>query len=239
MGTISTHHYIFLTLFPDLLQAITHHGLLGRARIRHLVSTQIVPLRNYAPPPQARVDDAPYGGGAGMVLRFDVLHGAWQAIQEQGPTYTILLSPQGKVLTQERATELTHYPRLLMVCGHYEGVDERFIEHCVDEEISIGDYVLSGGELAAGVVVDAVVRSIPEVLRNPESYYEDCFQGRGLKYAQYTRPATHLGQTVPEVLLSGDHQAIASYREAQRSTRTARKRPDLLCTSFSLKANGD
>lgn len=193
----------------------------------------LVQIRDFALDRHRTVDDSPYGGGEGMVLRADVLFSAWRSCawtrnRKKKSVRTVLLSPQGPCLTQKKAKELAKAHEIILVCGHYEGVDERFIEECVDEELSIGDYVLTGGELAAGVVVDAVSRLIPGVVGNERSITEDSLEGGLLKYPQYTRPAVFQGRAVPPVLTSGNHAEIAAWRQAQRLERTKKKRPDLL-----------
>lgn len=228
---VSLRSIQFLTLFPELIQPALQASLIGRAVERQLIQFGVVPIRNFATDKHRTVDDTPYGGGEGMLLRVDVLHAAWRSITHQAPKThrrTVLLSPQGKLLTQDKARELAGYEELILVCGHYEGVDERFIELCVDEELSIGDYVLTGGELPALVVADVVTRLIPGVVGNKDSVLQDSLEGGLLKYPQYTRPRAFEGLSVPEVLLSGNHQEIARWRQAQREERTERKRPDLL-----------
>ena len=181
-------------------------------------------LRDFAEDRHRTVDDRPYGGGEGMLLKPDVMHRGWKSMQK---AKTLYLSPQGTVLDQKKAWELSREPALNLICGHYEGVDQRFIEECVDEEISIGDYVLTGGELPAMVLMDTVVRLLPGVLGNPDSALKDSFQGGRLKYPQYTRPPEFLGKQVPEVLMSGNHPAIEKWRNDKSLESTLQKRPDL------------
>jgi tRNA (guanine37-N1)-methyltransferase len=222
----------FLTLFPEAFDSVLNASLLGKAQQRGLVSFQLVPIRQFATDKHRTTDDTPYGGGEGMVLKPDTLYAAWEYAGGQRPapakTATILLSPQGKVFNQEMAKELAQYSHLILVCGHYEGVDERFIDLCVDREVSIGDYVLTGGELPAMVMADSITRLIPGVVGNERSLSQDSLEQNLLKYPQFTRPRDFRGLSVPEVLLSGDHKAIAAWREAQARERTLRKRPDLL-----------
>jgi tRNA (guanine37-N1)-methyltransferase len=219
----------FLTLFPELFPAILGSSLLGKAQEKGLVSYSLTQIRDFSTDKHRTVDDTPYGGGAGMLIRADVLHAAWKSVQREGARVrTLLMSPQGQPLTQELAKRLaTENDELVIVCGHYEGVDERFIELCVDEEISIGDYVLTGGELPAMVVADAVTRVLPGVVGNENSVTGDSLEGGLLKYPQFTRPRVFEGIEVPEVLLSGNHQAIQKWRAEQSRERTRRKRPDL------------
>jgi tRNA (guanine37-N1)-methyltransferase len=206
-------------------------SLLGKARERGLVDYRLIQIRDFATDRHRTVDDTPYGGGEGMLLKADVLHAAWLSAlgsEPRGPGLrTILLSPQGALFTQGKARELATCSRLVFVCGHYEGVDERFVEHCVDEEISIGDYVLTGGELPALVLADAITRLVPGVVGNEQSITADSLENGLLKYPQYTRPRDFQGRSVPEVLLSGDHGEIARWRQGQMEERTRRKRPDL------------
>lgn len=208
-------------------------SLLGKARKKGLVEYFTHQIRDYATDKHRTVDDTPYGGGPGMLMRVDVLHSAWKAARQtaesQGDrTITILLSPQGPKFDQDMAKELaTGFDRVIFVCGHYEGVDERFIELCVDREVSIGDYVLTGGELPALVMTDTITRLLPGVVGNEDSIVQDSLEGGVVKYPQYTRPREYEGLAVPDVLLGGDHKAIDQWRRAQSEARTASKRPDL------------
>jgi tRNA (guanine37-N1)-methyltransferase len=230
-------NFQFLTLFPEVFSAVLGSSLLGKAKEKGLVSFNVIQIRDFATDRHRTVDDTPYGGGEGMLLKVDVLHAAWKAANESAKkaakadhpdTQTILMSPQGKLLTQETAKELAQSKNLIVVCGHYEGVDERFIELCVDQEISIGDYVLTGGELPAMVLADAVTRLLPGVVGNEDSVANDSLEGGLLKYPQYTRPKAFEGLEVPEVLMSGDHGKIEKWRKEQMLKRTSEKRPDLL-----------
>lgn len=221
-----------------MLEPVLSASLLGKARERGRVAYRFVQIRDYAENKHNRVDDTPYGGGEGMLIRADVLYRAWRAALPRRPaagakkkTATILLSPQGRPLTQEMARELAGYSKLVLVCGHYEGVDERFIDLCVDREVSIGDYVLTGGELPALVMADAITRLVPGVVGNARSLTEDSLERGLLKYPQFTRPREFRGLAVPEVLLGGDHRKIQAWRDEQARERTARKRPDLLPTA--------
>jgi tRNA (guanine37-N1)-methyltransferase len=226
-------HFQFLTLFPEVFSHVLDSSLLGKAKEQGLVSFHLTQIRDYAESKHRTVDDTPYGGGEGMLLKVDVLHSAWKAavdrISESGlqDTQTILMSPQGKLLTQEGAKELAKCKNLIVVCGHYEGVDERFITLCVDREVSIGDYVLTGGELPAMVLADTVTRLLPGVVGNENSVKNDSLEGGLLKYPQYTRPKNFEGLEVPEILLSGDHAKIEKWRMDQSIRRTREKRPDL------------
>ena len=220
----------FLTLFPEIFSSGLDASLLGKAVTKGIVSYQFTQIRDFTKDKHRTVDGSPYGGGEGMLLKADVLYDAWRSAlprKQKGAT-TILLSPQGTVLTQKKAQELASFKKLVLVCGHYEGVDERFIDLCVDQEISIGNYVLTGGELPALVLADVVTRLLPGVVGNARSLSEESLEKGLLKYPQYTRPRSFRGKEVPPILLGGDHQAIRAWREAQRIERTRRKRPDLL-----------
>lgn len=226
--------FSFLSLFPEIFNPVLSASLLGKARKKGLVTYETVAIRDFATDKHRTTDDTPYGGGEGMLLKADVLYSAWKKARGRvlkklaHKTQTLLLSPQGRLLTQPLAKKLaTECSHLILVCGHYEGVDERFIELCVDQEVSIGDYVLTGGELPALVVADAVTRLIPGVVGNADSVARDSLEGGLLKYPQYTRPREFMGLSVPDVLLSGDHRAIAAWREDQSRIRTSSKRPDL------------
>lgn len=224
--------FSFLTLFPELFGSVLNASLIGKAAQNGLVSFNLVNIRDFATDRHRTTDDTPYGGGEGMVLKVDVLHAAWRHAGGRKPapprSATILLSPQGERFDQTMAKELSGYESLILVCGHYEGVDERFIELCVDREVSIGDYVLTGGELPALVMADAITRLVPGVVGNERSLTQDSLEGGLLKYPQYTRPRDFQGLSVPDVLLGGDHGAISRWRQAQMKERTARKRPDLI-----------
>jgi tRNA (guanine37-N1)-methyltransferase len=222
----------FLTLFPEIFPPVLGASLLGKAQARGLVRYDFTQIRDFAIDKHRTVDDTPYGGGEGMLLRADVLERAWKSITEakkKSPRRkTILLSPQGELFTQKIAKKLAGCSELIFICGHYEGVDERFVERCVDLELSIGDYVLTGGELPAMAIADTVTRLVPGVVGNADSISEDSLEGDLLKYPQYTRPRVHEGLEVPEVLLSGDHGRIKAWRDEQRLKRTKERRPDLL-----------
>ncbi len=229
-----------VSLFPEFVAQLATHGVVGRAGERGLLSIHGWNPRDHAEGGYRRVDDRPFGGGPGMVMLVDPLQAALQAARaaDPAPTRTIYLSPQGARLTQAKVRELAALPRLLLLCGRYEGVDERLLQAEVDEELSIGDYVLSGGELAAAVVVDAVARLLDGALGDAESAVQDSFEGDGLlDCPHYTRPVEHPLGTVPAVLLSGNHAEIARWRRQQSLGRTWLRRPDLLDEAALSKAD--
>ena len=216
-----------LTLFPELFDAPIATSIVGRARESNLVEIVAHDLRRWAQDDRGTVDDAPYGGGGGMVLMPEPLGAALWELRESSEATTIYLAPDGERLTQGIANELALDDRLILVAGHYRGIDERIRERFIDRELSVGDYVLSGGELPALVLIDAIVRLIPGALGNFESALEDSFQNDLLDCPWYTRPRTYDGIDVPDVLLSGDQQAIRRWRRERAEERTAQRRPDL------------
>lgn len=218
-----------ISLFPDFMAQCARLGVVGRAQERALVEVHAWNPRDHAVGGYRRVDDRPFGGGPGMLMQIDPLRGALAAARaaDPAPAPLIHLSPQGRPLTQARVRELAALPRLILLCGRYEGVDERFIAAEADEEISIGDYVLSGGELAAAVLIDAVGRLQDGALNHPDSAGEDSFESGLLDCPHYTRPERHELGDVPAVLLSGDHAAIRRWRRQQSLLRTRARRPDL------------
>lgn len=219
-----------ITLFPSMFDAVTGHGITGRAVQRGLLELRLWSPRDYSDDKHRRVDDRSYGGGPGMVMRVQPLRDTLQAVRTSipGPRHVVYLSPQGRQLDQAGVAELAARENLVLIAGRYEGVDERFIEAEVDEEWSIGDYVLSGGELAAMVVIDAVTRLVPGVLGHEDSAEQDSFSAGLLDHPHYTRPEVVDGRAVPTVLQSGDHQAIARWRLKQALGRTWLRRPELL-----------
>jgi tRNA (guanine37-N1)-methyltransferase len=219
-----------LTLFPEAVEPYFATSIIGRATAAGVVSIHCTNIRSYATDKHSTVDDRPFGGGPGMVLMCEPLFRAVEAVEAADPTPAtrILLTPQGETLTQSLVQELAALPRLLVMCGHYEGFDERIREGLRPREISIGDYVLSGGEPAAMVLVDAVVRLLPGALGHAESCRDESFSHGLLEYPQYTRPREFRGMTVPDILLSGDHARIEKWRREQALERTRQRRPDLL-----------
>lgn len=219
-----------LTLFVDMISDGLSHGVTGRAIERGLVELGVHDIRQWSTNKHRNVDDAPYGGGPGMVMGPQAIVAALDALgSERAVSRTILLSPSGRRFDQERARELAALPEaVVLVCGRYEGVDARVADHFCDEELSLGDFVLSGGEVAAMAVIDAVARLIPGVLGNEDSPLEESLEGHLLEYPQYTRPREFRGHEVPDVLLSGNHAEIARWRREQAVQRTAERRPDLL-----------
>jgi tRNA (guanine37-N1)-methyltransferase len=216
-----------VTIFPELVQGVLGHGLLKRAIESKRLTVEVANLRDYAHDRHRQVDDAPFGGGGGMVLKPEPLCEAVEAVKQPGER-VVLLSPQGAPLTHATALALAAYPGLVLLCGRYEGVDERVRETVVDEEVSIGDYVLMGGELPALVLLETVARHVPGVLGNEDSAGAESFAAGVLDFPHYTRPADFRGRKVPEVLLSGDHASVAKWRRAEALRQTWLKRPDLL-----------
>jgi len=218
-----------LTLFPEFFGSPLGESLLKRAQANGLAEISTIDIRDYSTDKHRTVDDVPFGGGAGMVMKAEPLVGALEAARAVNPDAPrILLTPQGERLTQAMAWELSKGPGMILTCGHYEGVDERVREGWIDREISIGDFVLTGGEPAALVLLDAVVRLIPGVVGNQESLVDESFSSGRLEYPHYTRPRVFRDMEVPEVLLSGHHAKIEEWRRAQSESRTRERRPDLI-----------
>lgn len=219
-----------LTLFPGAFVGPLDVSIIKRAREDGLLELQVHDIREHALDRHRSVDDTPFGGGQGMVMRIDVLDRALEHVQSLANQrgLVVFLSPQGEKLDDTLVRELATNERLVLVCGRYEGVDERFVEHCVDREISIGDYILTGGELPAMVLIDAVARHIPGALGDETSPEEESFVDGLLEHPQYTRPAEYKGWIVPEILLSGHHAKIEKWKKEQREVRTRERRPDLL-----------
>ena len=214
-----------LTLFPEMFSSL-NESIIGRAKKNKQININLVNVRDFSENKHNKVDDTPYGGGAGMVMMPDVVYRAYQSLNNKD-TKVIYMSPQGKTLDQKKVVELSKEEHLIILCGHYEGIDQRVLDKIVDEEISIGDYVLTGGELPAMVLIDSVSRYVEGVL-SEDSIKEESFSNGLLEYPQYTRPEVFEGMKVPEILLSGNHQRIDEWRKEQSLEITKKKRPDLL-----------
>ena len=219
-----------LTLFPEMISGGLNPGIIGRAVRENIISLNVVNIRDYTLDRHGSVDDYPYGGGAGMVMQAQPIYDAYLALVKKigYRPRTVYLTPQGPAFTQNAAKTLAQEADLIFLCGHYEGVDERVLEEIVTDYVSIGDYVLTGGELPAMVMIDAISRMVPGVLTNEDSGSRESFEGNLLEYPQYSRPAEWNGKKAPEVLLSGDHRRIEDWRREQSILRTKRYRPDLL-----------
>lgn len=218
------------TLFPEMCEAVLGESIVGRARKAGKIQIHCRQIREYTNDKHRRVDDTPYGGGMGMVMQCEPIYNCYKAVCDEIGTkpHTIYMSPKGKVFTQQRAVELSKMENILIICGHYEGVDQRIIDRIVDEEISIGDYVLTGGEIPAMTVVDAVARMCDGVLSDEACFKDESIYSGLLEYPQYTRPETWEGESVPAVLLSGHHKNIEKWRLEKSIEITAERRPDLL-----------
>ncbi len=218
-----------LTLFPDTVGDVLSESILGRAQERSFIKIEAHQIREYTDNKQNQVDDYPYGGGRGAIMQAEPLYRCWNAVRgmAEEPVHTIYMSPCGHTFTQADAIRLSKLPRLVLVCGHYEGIDQRFIDECVDEEISLGDFVLTGGEIAAMAVTDAVCRMVPGVLADPECFEDESHYNGLLEYPQYSRPAIWRGREVPEILLSGNHANVEKWRRKQSLLRTRERRPDM------------
>lgn len=234
-----------MTLFPELVSTVLGESIIGRAQKNGTIDINVFNIRDYSEDKHRRVDDTPYGGGKGMLMMAPPIYNCYRAITDRTdreteaeknsdgeyPPHkrrTIYMSPTGKVLTQQKAKELSEYDELIILCGHYEGVDQRIIDEIIDEEISIGDYVLTGGEIPACILVDCVARLCEGVLADPECYEKESFSDGTLEYPQYTRPYEFHGMKVPDVLISGHHANIDKWRDLASIERTRKNRPDLL-----------
>lgn len=219
-----------LTLFPEMCESVLSESIIGRARMAEKVELSCHNIRDFANNKHNKVDDMPYGGGMGMVMAAEPIYNAYKSLYNEGEEkpHLVYLSPKGKTFNQQKAVELSKLPRLVLLCGHYEGIDERVIEEIVDEEISIGDFVLTGGELPALAVADAVCRMLPGVLSDELCFSEESHFDGLLEYPQYTRPAVWMDRQVPEVLLSGNHANIEKWRRCKSLKITMEKRPDML-----------
>ncbi len=219
-----------MTLFPEMIEGIVSHSILGRAVREGIIEVNAINIRDFSKDKHKHVDDYPYGGGAGMVMKAEPIYDCYKSIDEDARenARVIYLSPQGRVFDQQYAKELSKEENIVFLCGHYEGVDERILEELNAEELSIGDFVLTGGELAVSVVIDSVSRLISGVLGKDESFENESFSDGLLEYPQYTRPEEFMGRRVPDVLLSGHHANIEKWRREQSIIRTYEKRPDLM-----------
>lgn len=222
-------NFHILTLFPEMVMQGLHTSILGRAVEKQCISIEAVNIRDYTTNKHGKVDDYIYGGGAGMLMQAQPVYDAYQAVARNlnGPVRVIYVTPQGRTFHQEMAKELAKEENLIFLCGHYEGIDERVLEEIVTDYVSIGDYVLTGGELPAMVMIDAIARLIPGVLHNDESLSAESFHNDLLEYPQYSRPEIWRDKKVPEILLSGDHAKVDEWRLAQSIERTKKLRPDL------------
>ena len=221
--------FTVLTIFPEMFDSFRAHGIIKRAIEQNKIFTSTINVRDYATDRHQMTDDRPYGGGSGMIMKPEPLAAAIRAAKEKAPTSrSILMTPQGRAFNQHLAQQLTAFPELILICGRYEGVDERIVQDLVDDEISIGDYILTGGELAAMVVIETVTRLIPGTLGAEASAEYDSFSEGLLEHAHYTRPRNFEGMQVPEVLMSGHHQEIERWRRESSVMQTLLKRPDLL-----------
>ena len=223
-------NFYILTLFPEMVEQTLNTSIIGRAKEKGLIGIKGVNIRDYTKDKHQKTDDYPYGGGAGMVMQAQPIYDAYLAVTQQigYRPRTIYLTPQGPTFTQAKAKEMAAEQDLVFLCGHYEGVDERVLEEIVTDYVSIGDYVLTGGELPAMVMVDAISRMVPGVLTNEASGMAESFEGNLLEYPQYSRPYEWNGKKVPDVLMSGDHRKIETWRREQSILRTKKYRPDLL-----------
>ena len=223
-------NFTVMTLFPELIDSVCGESIIGRAQNAGLIKVSAVNIRDYSKDKHRRVDDTPYGGGKGMLMSAPCVYDCFADVKSrlEGSVHTVYMSPQGSVLTQKKAKELKQYDNLLILCGHYEGIDSRVIEEIVDEEISIGDFVLTGGELPACVLIDCVSRLCPGVLADAECYENESISCGMLEYPQYTRPYEFHEKKVPDVLLRGHHAEIEAWRKQEALKLTQKKRPDLL-----------
>lgn len=219
-----------LTLFPNMFEAVLGESIIGRARAKGLIDLYFHNIRDFSQDKHKRVDDYPYGGGLGMIMQCQPIFTAVESIQKEigSKPHVLLMSPQGKTFNQNIAQSFIDFDNITIICGHYEGIDERIVDILVDEEISIGDFILTGGEIAAMAVIDSISRLLPGVLKNEESHNIETFSKNLLEYPQYTRPSEFMGIKVPEILLSGHHENIEEWRSYQSIKRTYIKRPELL-----------
>ncbi len=223
-------NFYVMTLFPEMIKDGLNHSIISRAVENSLINVEAIDIRDFTPSKHKKVDDYPYGGGAGLVMQAEPIYNTYMSIKDKlsENTKVVYMSPKGRVFNQEIAQELSKEKDLVILCGHYEGVDQRIIEEIVTDEISIGDYILTGGELSAMVIIDSVSRLLPSVLGKAESFEDESFSDGLLEYPQYTRPQNFLGREVPEVLLSGNHAKIKEWRLQKSLELTLERRPDIL-----------
>lgn len=217
-----------MTLFPELIDNVLGESIIGRAQSSGIIEINAHNIRDYSKDKHRRVDDTPYGGGMGMLMAAPPIYDCFEAIPRKQKCRTLYMSPKGKLFDQKKARELADYEQVIILCGHYEGVDQRVLDSIIDEEISVGNYVLTGGELPACIVVDAVSRLIDGVLSDPECFENESLCAGMLEYPQYTRPYEFMGERIPEVLLSGNHKEIEKWRFKAALELTKKQRPDLL-----------
>lgn len=219
--------FTVLTLFPEQIQQNASYSILKKAQGKHAITIDAVNIRDFATDSYKTVDGKPYGGGQGMILRVDIVDKALQSVKQNDPdVYSILLDPRGETYTQQKAIELSAIHHIALICGHYEGIDER-IRTLVDSQLSIGDYILTGGELGAMVIIDSITRLLPNVLSSPESSNDESFANNLLEYPQYTKPILYNGREVPEILRNGNHQKILEWKQQEAHRITIANRPDL------------
>lgn len=220
--------FFVLTLFPEMIEQTLSHSIMGRAQKEGHISVEAVNIRDFTLNKHKHVDDYPYGGGAGLVMQGQPIYDAYQSLMPRAEgARVVFMTPQGRPFTQRIAEELAQEENLVFLCGHYEGIDERLIEEIVTDEISLGDFVLTGGELAAITIIDAVSRLVPGVLGKEESFEDESFSDGLLEYPQYTRPAVWHGRAIPEILTSGNHEKVRQWRRKQSLRRTRERRPDM------------
>lgn len=224
-------HFDILTLFPAMFESVFGDSMIARGVKNGHLSFNYVNIRDFSIDKHRKVDDYAYGGGTGLVMAVQPIYDAWKAVTNGEKVFTVYMSPQGRKLDQQLVNELATHDRMVVLCGHYEGVDERVIEEIVDMEVSIGDYVLTGGEVPAMAMIDAVARLVPGVLPSSEAYSDESHFSGLLEHPNYTRPETILGKTVPDILLSGHHKNIEKWKREQSLLRTLKKRPDMLETA--------
>ncbi len=223
-----------LSLFPEMFEKVLGESIIGRAQKKDIIRINIHNIRDFSNDKHRRVDDYPYGGGLGMIMQCQPIFSAMDFVKKEigKAPHIILMSPQGKVFNQKKAQELCNYDNIAIVCGHYEGVDERIITELIDEEISLGNFILTGGEIPAMAIIDSVARLLPGVLKDEESHSNESFAEGLLEYPQYTRPSNYMGLNVPDILLSGHHKNIEEWRRKESIKRTYIKRPDLIKTAL-------